>query len=100
MASYWYLGREEDLWVNWPECYASPAGAMVLGDAFRAQGRTYHHLSLYGAIVVGWSQISLPLEQFRFVSIRNRPVPRAEKESTKGEEMTERLDGAGERKHA
>ena len=73
VASYWYGAREEDYWVNWPEHYTAPPGAMVLWDAFNVQGCTYHHLSFFAAIVGGWSEISLPLEQFRLVSITKAP---------------------------
>jgi hypothetical protein len=71
VTSYWYLGREDQRWYSWPD-EPVPPGAMTVQEAFAALERTYYHLSLHGAVSVGWSKTSLPLEQFRFVIVMER----------------------------
>ncbi|GCE31900.1 hypothetical protein KDA_73840 [Dictyobacter alpinus] len=69
VGSYWYLGREEDMWANFPELYPTPPGAMLLREAFAKQGRLYYHFNLYLAIGRSDWKLSLPLDQFRLVCI-------------------------------
>ena len=86
VASYWYLGQEDQRWYDWPEEEPRPPGALTLQEAFATKGRPYYHLSLYLAVSVGWSKTSLPLEQFRFVSVTTRrDQPMVQHESRPGE---------------
>lgn len=73
VATYWYVGRDEDQWVNFPE-YPTPPGAMDIYDAFKAQGRTYHHLNISSAVdIMSQGENALPIEQFRLVAIKDCP---------------------------
>jgi hypothetical protein len=62
VGEYHYVGQT---WVRYPD--RAPAEALTLSEAFRALGRTYHHLSFSGALSDAYRELNLPREKFRLL---------------------------------